>query len=313
MTTMYDVYESVLIELKKQESPEILLEDFLRFWHKSKWIFAGREVAKYQQDPNNLTADALQALTTSMLLRREGNVWKADIPSLSSEGDQLWGVSQQKDNVEDIVFKLPHNYYHIMAVTIAYEVVKPFKCYSAGDKVTMGVNRTTAKKHSVFSNNIYASPSYRNPAFYLSDMPDALTAPTVSQHDTLVVQGPADNSGAVVSTQANGAYSVSPGDVKKVWTEPSIEIRVGKLSPNLRIKQVYIDYFRSPRKDVLTFEQLQNQTEDVSDVVEFPDHVCEEIIKILLQLLDVYNGNPAVGQRAQVSVGEGIAQSSPAV
>ena len=47
---------------------------------------------------------------------------------------------------------------------------------------------------------------------------------------------------------------------------------------------VYVDYLKVPQTVILTQEQL-DLTEDTSQIMEFPDYVCQEIIKELVTLL----------------------------
>jgi hypothetical protein len=47
---------------------------------------------------------------------------------------------------------------------------------------------------------------------------------------------------------------------------------------------VYIDYIKAPQFIRLTQEQL-DLTEDTSQMMEFPDYVCQEIINELVHLV----------------------------
>jgi len=47
---------------------------------------------------------------------------------------------------------------------------------------------------------------------------------------------------------------------------------------------VYIDYLKTPQHIRLTQAQL-DKTEDTSQVLEFPDYVCQEIVNELVHLL----------------------------
>lgn len=63
-----------------------------------------------------------------------------------------------------------------------------------------------------------------------------------------------------------------------------MEIRYGKDDSIFQLEDVYVDYIKTPQHIRLTQEQL-DLTEDTSQVMEFPDYVCQEIINELTHLL----------------------------
>lgn len=63
-----------------------------------------------------------------------------------------------------------------------------------------------------------------------------------------------------------------------------MEIRYGKDSDTFEPIQVMVDYLRTPQYIRLTQEQL-DKTQDTSQIMEFPDYVCQEIINGLVKLV----------------------------
>lgn len=63
-----------------------------------------------------------------------------------------------------------------------------------------------------------------------------------------------------------------------------MEIRYGKDSDTFEPVQVMVDYLRTPQYIRLTQEQL-DKTQDTSQIMEFPDYVCQEIINGLVKLV----------------------------
>jgi len=61
-----------------------------------------------------------------------------------------------------------------------------------------------------------------------------------------------------------------------------IEFRFGS-NPLYELKSVYVDYIKSPIYIHLTQEQI-NSGSDTSQVLEFPDYVCYEIINVFVRL-----------------------------
>lgn len=70
-----------------------------------------------------------------------------------------------------------------------------------------------------------------------------------------------------------------------------MEIRYGHDNSVFKLKKVFIDYIKSPQTIRLTQEQV-NLTEDTSQIMEFPDYVCNEIIKELTMLVMENTADP---------------------
>ena len=63
-----------------------------------------------------------------------------------------------------------------------------------------------------------------------------------------------------------------------------MEIRYGTDDSVFQLQEVYVDYLKAPQHIRLTQEQLDH-TVDYSQLLEFPDYVCQEIINELVHLL----------------------------
>ena len=61
-----------------------------------------------------------------------------------------------------------------------------------------------------------------------------------------------------------------------------------------------IDYVKAPQHVRLTKNQL-DLTEDTSQILEFPDYVCQEIINQLVTLVMANNGDPRLQTTPVVS------------
>lgn len=85
----------------------------------------------------------------------------------------------------------------------------------------------------------------------------------------------------------------NPGNVR-------IEIRYGKDNSLFQLERVYVDYIKAPQHIRLTQEQL-DLTEDTSQMMEFPDYVCQEIINELVHLVMENNGDQRLPTHVQVS------------
>lgn len=63
-----------------------------------------------------------------------------------------------------------------------------------------------------------------------------------------------------------------------------MEIRYGNDDSIFLLSKVYVDYLRSPQFIKLTQDQIDDVV-DTSQVLEFPDYVCQEILNELVKLL----------------------------
>lgn len=70
-----------------------------------------------------------------------------------------------------------------------------------------------------------------------------------------------------------------------------MEIRYGHDDSIFQLEQVLIDYIKTPQYIRLTQEQV-NLTEDTSQIMEFPDYVCQEIINELVTLVMENTADP---------------------
>jgi hypothetical protein len=158
---------------------------------------------------------------------------------------------------------LPSDYFHLLNCVVEYIPTRNFLCYDVGKPVYFGAKRLTADLFSQVITNFYMKPSYKNPYYYLHNISD----PTVSVNPT------APN---IPEIGTNNRYG-NPSLVK-------IEIRYGTDDSVFQLSRVLIDYLKVPRHVRLTQAQVDT-TVDNSQVLEYPDYVCQEIIKELVKLL----------------------------
>ena len=67
-------------------------------------------------------------------------------------------------------------------------------------------------------------------------------------------------------------------------SEVRCEIRYGSDDRVFELEKVYIDYIKTPQHIRLTVKQLDS-TEDISQVLEYPDYVCHEILNELVNII----------------------------
>lgn len=187
---------------------------------------------------------------------------------------------------EVYITELPKDYLRIYNCIAEIKVLKPTSCYSFGELLYIPVKRVTADKFASVIKNHYLKPSYKNPYYYIhSD-----TAYTL---DSLKDK-----------TKEAGSQIGNPSDV-------SFEIRCGDKAGDFQLMKVAVDYLKCPRFIKLTQAQIDSE-EDTSQVMEFPDSVCFDIIKKLtLTLLENagdprINTNPVVNKTGNIGMPDGF-------
>jgi len=179
---------------------------------------------------------------------------------------------------------------------VEYTVAKTFKCYSTGEKVHFGAKRLTADMFSQIINNYYMRPSYKNPYFYINNVTVDIDYPTADNQVEIdytpgVVTNPEN-----IEKIANNRY----GSKSKV----RMEIRYEKDDSLFVLSKVYIDYLKSPQFIRLTQEQV-DAVEDESQILEFPDYVCQEIVNELIKLLMENGSDPRL--QTNIPINQSIA------
>ena len=83
-----------------------------------------------------------------------------------------------------------------------------------------------------------------------------------------------------------------------------MEIRYGKDNSVFELKKVYIDYLKAPKFIRLTQDQVDEVT-DNSQLLEFPDYVCQEIVNELIRLLMENASDPRL--QSHIPINQSIA------
>jgi hypothetical protein len=63
-----------------------------------------------------------------------------------------------------------------------------------------------------------------------------------------------------------------------------MEVRYGKDDSVFQLQKIFIDYLKAPQFIRLSQDQI-DEVEDNTQILEFPDYVCQEIVNELIKLL----------------------------
>ena len=263
--------------MNKVQAAPMLLEDFNYFVNKSVQQYINKKYNVYEI--NQQSSDDLRVLQTTATL----DVTDSNSPNYQYE-----------------VF-LPHDYLHLLNCICNFKAMKSHKCIQSGDEFQYKATRLTADLWGQIINNYYMRPTYERPYYYLNNVnvnQDVPTNPPIYNQsgnntnpqstDMNDRQYDSQNNSNFPRTFTLGQTQVSLIDKPVAHrisnpTRVRLEIRCGK-NPDFKLQSVYIDYLKSPQLLNLTQEQL-DLIEDTSQIMEFPDYVCNEIINELTHLI----------------------------
>ena len=292
--TSRDLYEGVLIELNKENAPNILLEDFNYFANKAINNYVNKRYNIY--DVNQQTTDDLRVLKATTLLTPSP---VTDYTGLTMAGDNAMATYE---------VTLPSDYLHILNCICIYSVKQQYKCYNKGDHWRAAATRLTADMYSQVLDNFWNKPTYKRPYYYIHNVNGSATVPTGATgkavtDPTLTASENKDgslneaNSGNKIANDASLPKTIKINDngrdtdVERAGgvrygnvTSVRCEIRYGTDNSIFELEKVYIDYIKAPQTIRLTQEQI-DRTNDTSQMLEYPDYVCQEIINELVHLV----------------------------
>ena len=273
--TARELYEYSLIECNKLEAPSLLLEDYNYFINKAVQQYINTIYNRY--DINQQSTDDLRVLKTStVVILRAGEVGETGLTA----NTDLFGKSY--------IGELPKDYLHMLNCIVEFDPKKNFKCYETGDPVQFAARRLTSDMFSGILNNAYMRPMYKRPYYYINNFnAQNPNLPTNSKMDDQI---PDSAQGLTNDTSTVDSIKPTQGRNANI-TKVLLEIRFGKDDSLFKPTKAYVDYLKGPQFIRLTQAQI-DLTEDTSQVLEFPDYVCFEIVNIFTRLLLENSSDP---------------------
>lgn len=165
--TSRNLYDGVLVELHKENAPNILLEDFNYFANKAINQYINKRYNIY--DINQQTTDDLRVLKATAVLTPHKVENTYDGLSLA--------------DMATYYVDLPTDYLHLLNCICIYNVKKTYKCYNAGDTWRAAATRLTADAYSQVLDNFWTKPSYKRPYYYIHNINISETIPTNPYND----------------------------------------------------------------------------------------------------------------------------------
>lgn len=275
--TVREVYEAILIELNKEQAPSMLLEDFNYFCNKAIQQYINKQYNVY--DVNQQTSDNLRVLSTTAKLT----------PTYTDYYGQKVAVVE-----------LPLDYLHILNCICSFKYKGGKKCYKDQGNEQYSARRLTSDMWSQVNQNYYNRPTYKRPYYFIHNVNTSSELPTDNyssdeKYFTSKLEESQEESqeeqqnvkrGLLTSITIGGeqhSLVVKEATNRYGNSQPiRMEIRCGN-NPNFELETVYIDYLKTPQHIKLTQLQL-DLVEDTSQLLEYPDYVCYEIVGELVKL-----------------------------
>lgn len=278
----------------------MLLQDFNYFINKSINQYVNKRYNIY--DINQQTTDDLRVLKATTILTPEklnNNI----LNGFTAGSSKLYGGTYEVN--------LPLDYMHMLNCICIYRVKNQFKCYDKDDNVQFAAKRLTADTWSIILNDYYNRPLPWRPYYYIHHINKSTDIPTNPINDTSILNS--ETTGTDTAKDYNVTLNDDSGtnlprtiSLKDIGRNSLVEkesgVRYGNAS-NVRmeirygqddvfeLKNVLVDYIKSPQYIRLTQEQV-NLTTDTSQIMEFPDYVCQEIINELVLLVMENTADP---------------------
>lgn len=337
--TSKQIYEATAIELSKVQAPALKLYEFNYFFNQAIRQFVNKVYNVY--DVNQQTTDDLRVLKATATLRPE------IAPSTGNKAlDYLRGATYYVN--------MPDDYLHLLNCICLFDVNKNKECWNQGDVMVVGATKLTADSWSSVVDDVYNQPTKKRPYYYVHNQNEVfineaaesenkpLTArnselpgnyETDTLHDIEVKYGERGTS-ELPELTVNGGFDrtfdyyeedATEATQKDAIEKPAgsrhanssrvkVEIRCGRDKSNIfSLSAVQIDYVKAPQFIRLTQEQLDSD-EDISQVMEFPDYVNQEIVNELVNLVMRKTNDPALQAHIQMtqSIARPTGQSQPA-
>ena len=318
--TSKQIYEATAIELSKVHAPTLKLYEFNYFFNQAIRQYVNKIYNIY--DTNQQTTDDLRVLkSTATLVPKKaadtGNnaidylrkgTYFVDMPDdylhllnciclfdvnkrkeCWDEGDVMV-VGATKLNADswssiiDDVYNRPTKkrpYYYIHNQNDIYLDNSTFLPTDRNGQLPTNINSMTA---TVASGN----------ATDILETVDNTTTPTKSIGFDRTFDFDADGNNTITSSEKYSTIEKPAGSRHANSSKVRVEIRCGKDNSNVfDLSAVQIDYVKAPQFIRLTQEQLDSD-EDISQIMEFPDYVNQEIINELVNLVMRKTNDPSL-------------------
>lgn len=279
--SLRELYEACLIELQKESAASMLLEDFNHFANKAVQQYINKRYNIY--DTSQQVTDDLRALNTTAILT----------PIQITEDDDIQYLNINMEGT--FVVEIPEDYWHILNCVCYYTPNNGKRCKAKDSIKRAKATKLTADMVNEVMDNYWNKPSISKPYYYLHHINRQVSKPTDNVSSAI---------GSIQNTGIDGAPTLGKRNADKNANERYgnaskvlLEIRCGRDSG---LQKVMIDYLKTPQHLKLIPEQLDS-VQDTSQILEFPDYVCQEILNELVHIVMENNSDQRIQTHPVVS------------
>lgn len=147
-------------------------------------------------------------------------------------------------------------------------------------------------------------PSHKKPYYYIVNENSSITNVTNKEMDDEILKGSYQED-IVGVTDYRFAAMKEKGDRTSNQSTVNLEIHSG--TSEWELKKVYLTYIKSPMYVSMSLEEIM-EIDDNSQVLEFPDYICYEIINIYVRLLLENASDPRLQTNTVVNQSIGVPQ-----
>ena len=326
----------MLIECRKEGVASLLLEDYNYYINKAINNYINKRYNIY--DVGQQQTDDIRVLKSTAILTPKQAYQDRDYTAQSYLSNAHNSIASLHGATYEV--NLPKDYLHLLNCICVFKVNKTHKCYDGGSYVQFAAKRLTADSWSTVINDYYNRPTYKNPYYYIHNVntnEDVPTNPVVLNADGSYKSGTDMNNVYKVTENSQypignneeglqeGNYKLDPNsgsnfpravqlgnsdivisNVEKATahrygnaSNVRLEVRYGRDNSIFELVEVWVDYIKAPQFIRLTAEQM-DLVEDTSQILEFPDYVCQEIINELTLLVMARTGDPTLNAFSQI-------------
>ena len=344
--TLRQLYNAVLVEINKEEATNLILEDFNYLANKSVYSYMNKRYNIY--DINQQTTDDLRVLKATAILEPH-HISGSD--PYDSEGhtdewhsfmDATYKVELPSDYFHILncicVYKVNHDPIGCYDKKFTRFAAKRLTADSWSEVLDNYWNRPTYKRPYYYIHNVNTSavsPTY--PFTFTTDESNKMyksgtdaTVKVKKESETPVTDKLGNNiaeisSGTPTSISLNTTNDDGKDSAKKFSnvertgqvrygnvSKVIMEIRYGADNTDFQLFKVLVDYIKTPQHLLLTQSQLDS-TSDKSQMLEFPDYVCQEIVNELVTIILENTSNPRLQTQPIVSqsIANPVQQQTP--
>lgn len=351
--TARQVWEGMLTELSKVNAPSMLLQDFNYFFNKAINQYINKRYNIYdvnQQTTDDLRVLKATTMLDPMITREYDGSENGDYTYVAGSS-KLFGATYEVILPDDYLHMLncvciyrlkknhkcydKDNYVQFAAKRLTadswsvivndyYNRPLPERPYYYIHNVNSSVTSPTNPVRPVTLDNGQESTSKKTLTTQTGTDMNGRYAVTPGETDTIVGgtpekvtanQATGTNFDRVISLTGNSTVSSVEREAGQRYGNASkvrCEIRYGKDNSVFVLEKVFIDYIKAPQTIRLTQEQV-DLTEDTSQIMEFPDYVCQEIINELVALVMENTADPRLQSHPIVtqSIANPVQQQAP--